>query len=201
VALLVPGILTTAAGDLSGLARHARDVAAAARAAAPGIAVATMAWLGYRTPQTPLEIVTRGDARRGGRQLDSALDGMAASRDAAGTPRPRTTVLAHSYGTVVVDQAADLPGMLAADAVVLLGSPGMEPDGALRREAAELYDAAALLDPVSEVAWFGEDTWAPAYGATELPADWDTMHWQYYDRDRPTLAALGEVVAGTSHGP
>lgn len=201
VAVLVPGILTTAAGDLGELARHAQDVAAAARAAAPGIAVATVAWLGYRTPQTPLEIVTRGDARRGGRQLDAALDGMAASREATGTPRPRTTVLAHSYGTVVVDQAADLPGRLAADAVVLLGSPGMEPDGALRREAPELYDAAALLDPVSEVGWFGEDTWAPAYGATELPADWNTMHWQYYDRERPTLAALGEVVAGTSHEP
>lgn len=201
VALLVPGVFTTAAGDLAGLSRHAQDVAAAARTASPGLAVATMAWLGYRTPQEPLEIVTRGDARRGGRQLDGALDGVAATRDAAGTPRPRTTVLAHSYGTVVVDQAADLPGRLDTDAVVLLGSPGMEPDGALRREVPERYDAAALLDPVSEVAWFGEDTWAPDYGATELPADWDTMHWQYYDRNRPTLAAIGEVVAGTLRRP
>ena len=72
----------------------------------------------------------------------------------------------------------------------------MQAGGALGREVPEVYDAAAALDPISWAGWFGTYTWAPEYGATELPADWDTLHGQYYDAARPTLAALGRVVAG-----
>jgi hypothetical protein len=97
----------------------------------------------------------------------------------------------------VVDQAADRPGRLPADAVVLLGSPGMDADGALCGEVPEVYDAAAPLDPVSWVGWFGVDTWDDRYPAVELPADWNTLHADYFDRGRPTLPAMGEVVAGT----
>src|SRR5207245_2792158 len=83
-------------------------------AAAPGLAVAAVAWLGYRTPQEPVTILTRGAARRGGAALDQALTGLAAARQALGTPDPRTTVLAHSYGTVVVGRAAAGDGRVAA---------------------------------------------------------------------------------------
>jgi pimeloyl-ACP methyl ester carboxylesterase len=48
---------------------------------------------------------------------------------------------------VVVDEAADVPGRLAADAVVLLGSPGMEHDAA-SLEVPEVYDAA---DPATRL--------------------------------------------------
>jgi hypothetical protein len=157
--------------------------------------VATVAWLGYRTPQNPLAAIDRRDARAGGAALDDALDGLAAARAAGGHPDPRTTVLAHSYGTVVVDEAAGEDGPLAADAVVLLGSPGTSRTAA-GLEAPEVYDAASLADPISYAGWFGSSPWEPAYGAVELPVGPAQGHTEYYDRDRPTLAGLGEVVAG-----
>jgi hypothetical protein len=200
VGVLVPGIFNTPADDLDGLTGDARDVAGAARAAAPGLAVTTVVWLGYRTPNSPGEIATRTRASRGGRALSAALEGMAAARAAAGTPLPRTSVLAHSYGTVVLDEAADAPGRLAADAVVLLGSPGMERTGAEGLEAPEVYDATAVGDPVSWLGWFGTSTWAGPFGSTPLPTTWSMGHSEYYDAEHPTLGAMGEVVAGTRAG-
>jgi hypothetical protein len=195
VALLVPGIGTTPGDDLGDQLQSASDVAAAARTAAPAAAVATVAWLGYRTPSGPPGLALRGAARRGGPALAAALDGLAAARTAAGRPGPRITVLAHSYGTVVVDAAAHEPGRLAADAVVLLGSPGMTGKAA-DLEVPQVFDGAAPGDPISWLGWFGGDPWAQAYGATELPTETWMQHSDYYSPSRPTLAAIGEVVAG-----
>ncbi|MDT0275883.1 alpha/beta hydrolase [Blastococcus goldschmidtiae] len=195
VALVVPGMNVSPGDDLHAVAGDARDLAASASRADPGPAVAAVAWLGYRAPHTVYSVTNRRAATRGGAALDAALDGLAAARTMAGVPRPRTTVVGHSYGTVVLDEAADRQGRLAADAVVLLGSPGMEDDAA-GLEAPEVYDAASPADPVSWVGWFGAETWSRAFGSTGLPADPGTGHSQYFDRDRPTLAAMGEVVVG-----
>ena len=92
-------------------------------------------------------------------------------------------------------RAADVPGRLAADAVVLLGSPGMEDDaGSL--EAREVYDAGAAGDPVSWLGWFGLPPAADPYGSAGLPGDRWMGHSSYYDPAHPTLAAIGEVVSG-----
>ena len=198
VAVLVPGVGTAPEDDLGAQVGDAADVAARAAAAAPGLAVAAMAWLGYRTPQGPLSVISRDDARVGGPALAGALDGLAAARTALAEPEPRTTVVAHSYGTVVAGEAAAAPGQLAADAVVLLGSPGGA-ESAAALEAPEVYDAFSPLDPISWVHWFGPDPWAAPFGATELPADPDTLHSQYYDPGRPTLDAIAQVVAGREH--
>src|SRR4051794_5995470 len=126
VALLVPGIFTPPADDLGRVLDDAVAVAAAATAAAPGSAVAAVAWLGYRTPGLGPVIASPERARRGGADLDRALDGLAAARSAPGSAsRPRTAVVAHSYGTVVTGEAVRAPGRFAADALVLLGSPGV----------------------------------------------------------------------------
>ncbi|MGZ4551074.1 MAG: alpha/beta hydrolase [Blastococcus sp.] len=195
VAVVVPGMANTIGDDVDSLVGSATAVGIAARAAAPGLAVTAVVWLGYRTPTGPPGVASRAAARRGGAALDTALDGLAAARAASGTPPPRTTVVAHSYGTVVVDDAARRPGRLAADAVVLLGSPGMRGRTA-DLEAPEVYDAATPADPVSWLGWFGTDTWAPDYGATELPTVPSMHHSDYLDPGRPTLTAIGEVVAG-----
>jgi hypothetical protein len=195
VALLVPGMNSTPADDLGRLVRDAEAVAAAAGAAAPGLAVAAVVWLGYRTPGNLPAAGVRFTAWRAGPVLAEALDGLAAARAVAGRAPARTTVVAHSYGTVVLDEAADRPGRQAADAVVLLGSPGMEDDAA-SLEAAEVYDAASAADPVSWLGWFGSHTWARGYGSDGLPVRPGTGHTDYYDANGPTLAAVGEVVAG-----
>lgn len=195
IGVIVPGIYVSPADDLAGVGGDARDLGAAAARADPGLAVATVAWLGYRTPHTPRSVLTRRTAARGGAALDTALDGLAAAREVAGAAPARTTLVGHSYGTVVLDEAADEPGRLAADAVVLLGSPGMEDDAA-SMEVPEVYDAASPADPISWAGWFGTETWAGRYGSTGLPTERGTGHSSYFDRDRPTLAAMGEVVAG-----
>jgi hypothetical protein len=195
VALLVPGVSNSPGDDLGALTRDAADVGDAARAAVPGLTVATAVWLGYRPPGTLPGIATRAAATRGGAALSAALGGLAAARAAGGNTQPRTTVLAHSYGTVVVDEAADVPGRLRADAVILLGSPGMEDDaGSL--EAAEVYDAVGADDWIARLRYFGSATGDERYGSTGLPGDRSTGHSDYYDRGRPTLPAIGEVIAG-----
>ncbi len=199
VAVVVPGMNVSPFDDLHGVAGDARDLGAAARDTDPGVAVATVAWLGYRAPHTFYSASNRRAATRGGAALDAALGGLTAARASAGAPLPRTTVVGHSYGTVVLDEAADRPGRLAADAVVLLGSPGMEDDAA-SLEVPEVYDAAAPADPVSWIGWFGAETWSRSFGSTALPADATTGHSGYFDRDRPTLAAMGEVVVGRPPG-
>jgi hypothetical protein len=196
VGVLVPGMDTTVVGGLGSLLASAEGVADAAQEAMPAVAVATLAWIGYRAPQGPVQAVSRSSARRGAPALVDDLAALAAARTATGAAEPRTTVLAHSYGTVVLDRAADRPGRLAADAVVLLGSPGMERDGDLRHEVPEVYDAVGGRDLIGVSGWFGEQPWEPDYGATLLPTDLTEGHSSYYDPGHPTLAALGAVVIG-----
>ncbi len=199
VGVVVPGMNVTPADDLGRVVGNARALAAAAARAEPGLAVAAVAWLGYRSPGSVGSVLDLRAAVRGGAALDSALDGLSASRAVSGAPRPRTTVVGHSYGTVVLDEAADRPGRLAADAVVLLGSPGMQDDAA-SLEVPEVYDGASPADPISWAGWFGSDTWSSSYGSTGLPADAGTGHSSWFDPDRPTLPAMGEVVAGRRDG-
>ncbi|MGY1855120.1 alpha/beta hydrolase [Modestobacter sp. SYSU DS0290] len=196
VAVLVPGILTTVADDLDGLVGAAAGVLSAATGAAPGLAVAAVAWLGYRTPGLlgALQPVT---AVHAGRVLDRTLDGLAAARGGPGTPpAPRTTVVAHSYGTLVTGQAARAPGRLAADAVVLLGSPGTGVGRASRLEAEEVYGAWTPVDLVSLSGYYGPSPADLGFGDVPLPTDPGQGHTEYHDPDRPTLAAVGAVVAG-----
>jgi hypothetical protein len=197
LAVLVPGINTTPDDDLAAVTADVARTVQAAEAAGAG-SVAGMAWLGYRPPWGA-GILVRRRAGQAAPALDAALDGLVAARAAAGREEARTTVLAHSYGSVVVDEAADAPGRLAADAVVLLGSPGME-DVAGSLEVAEVYDAASPEDPVSWSGWFGISPWGDHYGAVELPVADGTGHSEYLDAG-PTLAAVGAVVARAGGPP
>jgi hypothetical protein len=196
VGVLVPGINTTPDDDLPGLLRDAAAVRAAAEDAAPGLAVAAVAWLGYRTPGLRT-MASPQAARRGGPALDRVLDGLAAARSVpGGGPAPRTSLIAHSYGSVVAGQAVRAPGRLAADALVLLGSPGVPGRGAEHLEADEVYGAWSWSDPVSWLQWFGDAPPDWSFGDEPLPTEPTEGHTDYYDPDRPTLAAIGQVVAG-----
>jgi hypothetical protein len=196
VAVLVPGVANTPEDDLGSLVGDATDVATATRDAAPGTSVVPVVWLGYQTPDTILTGSMRFAAETGGPALARSLAGLAAARSATATGFARTTVVAHSYGTVVVDEAADEPGRLAADAIVLLGSPGME-DYAASLEAPAVFVAASPDDPVTWFPWDGDRRTGGSYGATGLPLAPGMGHSDYLEPEFPTLAAVGEVVAGT----
>ncbi|SDC43731.1 Alpha/beta hydrolase [Geodermatophilus telluris] len=204
VGVLVPGMTNVVGEDLDALGESAQAVAAATVDAAPAASVATVAWFGYRPPAGvgSWRALLRGAAEQGGRALAGDLAGLAASRaaDPVRAGDPRVTVIGHSYGTLVVDEAADVRGVLAADAVVLHGSPGMENDAA-GLEAAEVYEASSPADPITwHDAHGGYPTWREDFGAVALPTGPVMMHWEYYDAAFPTLTATGEVVAGV-HRP
>jgi hypothetical protein len=191
----VPGTGNDPVEDLDGLVDDAAAVADAATAAAPAATVATIAWMGYRPPSNLAKASSPHYSWPGGRALDAALDGLAAARASTPAGRPHTTVIGHSYGTLVIDRAADAPGSLAAEDVVLLGSPGMD-NRAPELEVERVYEASAPADPIAWAEFHGEQTWEDSFGAVELPTDPVMMHWEYYDEWFPTRAAIGEVVAG-----
>ncbi|RBY74663.1 hypothetical protein DQ238_21510 [Geodermatophilus sp. TF02-6] len=197
VGVFVPGTGNTVADDLDDLIDDAAAVGEAAEAAAPGLAVATVAWMSYRTPPRLRDAAFSDRAHVGGRALDATLDGLAAARVASCAPPARVVTYGHSYGAVVIDEAVDAPGDLASDAIVVAADPGM--DGpASDLEVDEVYRARAPLDPIRLVpddvhGWYGDDD----LGFTELPTDWGMGHSDYYGRDHPTVTAFGEVLAGT----
>jgi hypothetical protein len=203
VALLVPGTGTDPVGDLDDLADDAGTVADATTSVAPSAAVATIAWLGYRAPLNLAKAASPHYSWTGGPALDATLHGLASARAATPGGRPHTTVIGHSYGTLVVDRAADAPGRLAADEVVLLGSPGMD-NRAADLEVDGVYEASAPFDVVSSLGDLvnpylnvhGWQTDGPGFGAEELPTDWRNWHTGYYAEDGPTATVIGEVVAG-----
>jgi hypothetical protein len=192
VAFVVPGMLNSPERTVDDVVATADTVADAGRAADPGLAVAAVAWFGYRPPMG-IGALGTSTGRKGGPALDNALDGFAAAR--AADPA-RVVVTAHSYGTRVVGAAAAAPGPMAADAVILNGSPGMDGD-ARSLEVAEVYEASSPADPITWWDAHGEyATWDDDFGAVELPTGPVMMHGEYYDEWFPTRAAIGEVVAG-----
>jgi hypothetical protein len=70
-------------------------------------------------------------------------------------------------------------------------------DDAASLEAPEVFDAASAGDVVPRLHWFGDrGTAAASYGSTGLPVTAAMGHSDYLDADFPTLAAIGQVVAG-----
>lgn len=203
VGVLVPGMNTAPADDLPGLVADATSIGALAGAAAPGAAVAVLVWLGYRTPGFG-SVFSALNARSSGPELDRTLDGLAAARaagaSAGGPPPPRTTVVAHSYGTLVTGFAARAGGRLAADAVVLLGSPGTASHEAAELEAPEVYGAWTPADPISSSDYYGGSPFDAGFGDTRLPTDPGQGHTEYLDPDHPTLQAVAEVLVGRREG-
>jgi hypothetical protein len=123
VTTFVGGFTTTVAGDLE---RHDAELARL-RAGAVAMAradVAVVTWLGYDAPQVEevpspsRTVLSSRVAAQGGDQLAVFVTGLDASR----TVPADQSVLAHSYGSVVLSFALRRP--TGIDRVALFGSPG-----------------------------------------------------------------------------
>jgi hypothetical protein len=161
---------------------------------------ATVAWLGYDTPEFH-DAVTDDDAIEGGRALH---DFMAGLRRADGSD---LTIMAHSYGTLVTSKALQLGKNQPPfpDRIVLFGSPGL---GENVHSTADLglppdfpiYALRAPGDPVSITAAWGIDP-VELPGITRLDTDWHggedvTGHSQYTDAGTDSLRNIAGVLAG-----
>jgi hypothetical protein len=193
----------TGSSDLGGL----RDSAAlAGRISAPGHA--TVAWHGYAAPGSLPEAALSGSARSGGTSLRGLQSTLREH-----SPQARLSVVGHSYGTRVIDEAAgDDIFALDADEIHLMGSPGMTAPtaGDLNLRAtdghAEVHvhktpgDVIGLVADIPRI--HGDDPADPDWGADSVngvppgqaPADrqwWETAM---------NLWGLTDLDVGDEHG-
>ncbi|MFC1441706.1 alpha/beta hydrolase [Streptacidiphilus sp. N1-10] len=151
VAVYVPGMGTTLADVAGKDGARALAVHDAAAALAPrSRPTSSVVWLGYDPPSGFPEGASPARAVAGAARYGGFLAGLRAT-NARGTP-PHLTAIGHSYGSLLVGKAAQRPGGIAADEIVLLGSPGT---GAVRAEQlgmepGHVWAAAAPDDPVTE---------------------------------------------------
>ncbi len=180
VVTYVPGVgarLATVGIDLA----RSDAIAGSARAAAPAASTAAVTWIGYDAPPGIAAAVSDSPARDGGAALTRFQDGL---RVTGRGDRARLTVLGHSYGSLVAGHAAAAGG-LAADELVLVGSPGAgtrSDVGDLRMDPAHVWATVAANDPVNHIPGspavgtsdpfaaarqlaFGTDPTDPAFGA------------------------------------
>lgn len=172
--------------------------------------VSVTTWLGYDRPMNLWEAAWPDRARHGGESLARFEDGMRASHVGA---RAINTVIGHSYGAVVVGDAASDGHRLAADNVVSVGGPGM-----LVRHAGDLHlDPGATVyamrarNDIIQLAAGGLGLGpctpeSPDFGATVLGSDPGPAfagifpsvdaHSSYWNPGNIALANLGAVIAG-----
>ncbi|HEY3010723.1 MAG TPA: alpha/beta hydrolase [Micromonosporaceae bacterium] len=144
----VPGAGTGLA-DLPGELGRVDRMLERAAVLAPDRSVAGVLWLDYDAPDLINDALRASYAQDGGPALHRFQEGLRASHDGPA----HLTVVAHSYGSLVVGVTARDHG-LAADDVVFLGSPGVGV-----RHAAELglptdrvWSSTAANDPIQRLA-------------------------------------------------
>lgn len=161
---------------------------------------AVLAWLGYRTPATvSLAATTPKRAEDAVPALRTFVRELTRLK-----PTARTSLVCHSYGSVICARAAS--GLRVAD-IVLYGSPGTGYDN-----AAELHTRATVWAGRSSGDWvadvphtelelpfvtvgFGTDPVSPEFGAKVFPAG-DGGHSDYLKRGSLSLRNIARIVAG-----
>ncbi|GAB3984381.1 alpha/beta hydrolase [Plantactinospora veratri] len=107
-----------------------------------------IAWLGYDAPGFDTSAMGAGHAEVGAPALDRVVDGLNTAHD----PGPsHTTVIGHSYGSVVVGEAASRGDGLAVHDTVTAGSPGMSVGTAeeLQLDLRHVWAGGAANDPMT----------------------------------------------------
>ncbi|MEP6482288.1 MAG: alpha/beta hydrolase [Rhodoglobus sp.] len=178
VSYLVPGMFFTienqmgdwvnAASDLYGeqlswLARLDPDAAHKS--------VATVAWIGYHTPNlTNVGGIENADEGRD--SLAAAIEGLQATRKGN---EPYTTIIAHSYGSTAALMALTEYDF-RVDALAMVGSPGSPAQSAadLHVRAGHVWVGEAAWDPVPNSSYFGSDPGSKSYGAKSMGVDGGT---------------------------
>jgi len=202
VAVLVPGMGSSAGATLPRLTTDAARVrAAAGRRSGSAAGTAVVAWVGYDAPSLAT-VASPAAAHRGGRLLAADLLGLQAARAVP----PHLTVVGHSYGSTTVGLALR-DHVTGVDDVVLLGSPGagVERAAELQVPRGHVFVGASSRDPVSYLDRFGADPTHAAFGAVrfraEDPARNPLMldladHSRYFAPGSESLAGVAAVVAG-----
>lgn len=159
--------------------------------------VATIAWLGYDTP----ELLDAPSRIRADEWAPVLADFQAALPVSLGVGDARTTVVAHSYGSLLTGVAIREEG-LRADAFAVIGSPGMNVLHASQLGLPDdipLYAGRADWDPVSLTEGHGTDPAKPYFGAIPFVTDGASGHSSYTDRTTESLVNLAYIALGHDH--
>lgn len=189
VAVVVPGI-TNDIANFAGVRDSAANLQRHADQIDPGSAHATIAWLGYNTPDDLPGAASSGPADTGAEDLVG--DAIEVTRVNAGA---RRTIVGHSYGSVVAGHA--MTDGIDVDAVAVVGSPGMGPDDRddLGAPDVDLFAGRHQRDIVPYAPAHGEDPSADGYGATVFDTE-ATGHSDYFDQGSVSLDNLTRIVIG-----
>lgn len=187
IATYVPGATTDLANAGSEL-----DRARALRAAA-GSDTSVIMWLGYDAPDG-LDAAFERSARDAAEPLRQFQSGLVSTHDG---PVGHMTLVGHSYGSVVIG-VAERGGHLAADDLVVLGSPGMGVAHADQlRDPSHIWSSTAVNDPIRLAVGplLGTDPWQSEFGGRRFPSA-PMGHGGYFDPRNPALATLAHIVRG-----
>lgn len=219
IAVVVPGM----ANDIGNFSEAGGGFRADARdlyEAISGVQVATVAWLGYDSPDN-VGAAVRTAAEEGAPALQRFLEGIDPGEERA------VTVIAHSYGSVLAGIAAGTG--LEANDLVFVGSPGTTLESArdaVLRADGRVWSALAKNDPIAlginpselppwwlpqplMLPWMGVDLWNngaeelwhgtnPAtgeFGARRITTDGSSGHSSYFESG--SLENLARIVAGS----
>ncbi|QKW21006.1 hypothetical protein HUT16_19840 [Kitasatospora sp. NA04385] len=159
----VPGLGTKIGGIGGGDGDRAKDLWSASHTADPSKDVASITWIGYDAPQLKgvatesLTVAGTERAAQGGEAYQGFLQGLRATHE--GEPA-HMTALGHSYGSFTVGQAAQRPGGIPVDDIILVGSPGTGAQRAdqLGIDPQHVWVGAAENDPVTHLPSENETT-------------------------------------------
>lgn len=219
----VPGLGSTLSGSAGDIGR-ATTLWQQAEAVAPGKSVSSIYWLNYNAPQLGLsqgvsnfDTASTHDAVSGAPALTRFEAGLGATHQ-AGVP-DHTVVLGHSYGSLVVGEAAARDGMHPGD-IITVGSPGVGVNHAaqLGIPPSHVWAGANSHDPVPDLAnpwtslndpnagWFGNNPASSAFGGQVFNANDDptrsfsglsfSAHSSYWDPGSSSLNNMAKIVDG-----
>ncbi|OUE21188.1 hypothetical protein BFL34_00536 [Clavibacter michiganensis] len=166
VSIVVPGMFYSVSDrlvdwtDVAARLQQQQTTLLGAGAGAGG--VATIAWIGYRTPDL-LGIGSLDLAHEGAQYLEGAIQGIQGLRR---DDPPYLTVIAHSYGSTAALLALS-SGRASVDALAVVGSPGgaVRDAGELDVPAGRVFVGEAPGDPVIGSSYFGSDPGSASFGA------------------------------------
>jgi hypothetical protein len=127
--------------------------------------VATVAWIGYHTPNlTNVGGIENADEGRD--SLASAIEGLQSIRVG---DEPYTTIIAHSYGSTAALMALTEYNF-HVDALAMVGSPGSPAKSVtqLHVTPGHIWVGEAAWDPIPNSSYFGSDPGSKSYGAKPM---------------------------------
>jgi hypothetical protein len=214
----VPG-MTSDLASFNGELTRASRVAARATEAGPAASTSAVLWLDYDAPDFVDEAASARQASAAAPALSRFQEGLRSTHQGA---TAHQTVVGHSYGSLVVGQAAAADEGLAADDVVFVGSPGVGVDSAaqLHVPPGHVWSSTSRSDIIQYAAvsphgladeltragfgvvsperhlWFGENPSDPYFGARVFASRPDGGHLGYWDQGSPSLDALAAITLG-----